>query len=87
MIAEILAAIGVVTILVVLLLLAVMNERLTRSIGVLRHLRTRYTLPVAEFTSQWERIIAWSDERENTAPSSPDRQILDNHGYTAANDL
>lgn len=85
MIAEILAAIGIVTILVVLLLLAVMNERLTRSIGVLRHLRTRYSLPVAELTSQFERIAAWNNERENTAASKPEPRILDDQGYTPAN--
>jgi len=87
MIAEILAAIGVVTILIVLLLLAVMNERLTRSIAVLRHLRTRYTAPVAELTTQWERIVAWNDERENTAASSTVLRAPDDQGYTAANDM
>lgn len=87
MIAEILAGIAVITVLIMLLLLAVMKERLTRSLGVLRHIRDRYTEPLEAFSTQWERIVAFNEERENRSPASPGLHSADDQGYTARNDM
>jgi hypothetical protein len=54
--AEILAAVGVVTVLIVLLLFAVIAERVTRSIAVIRHVRERYREPAAELQQQLDRM-------------------------------
>lgn len=83
MTAEILAGIGIVTVLIVLLLFAVITERITRSITVLRHLRKRYTQPVAELTQLWERISTWSAQRDNAAGI----RSADEQGYTARNEM
>lgn len=87
MIAEILAGIAVITVLIMLLLLAVMKERLTRSLAVLRHVRDRYTEPLEAFSTQWERIAAWNEEQENRTPASPGLHSPDDQGYTARNDM
>lgn len=61
--AEILAALTVVTVLVVLLLAAVITERVTRAVTVLRHTHKRYAVPRTQLEEQTRRIAAWRDAR------------------------
>lgn len=65
MVAEILAALAVVTVLVVLLLGAVITERVTRVVAILRHTRNRYDGPRDELSQQLRLITVWRDSRES----------------------
>lgn len=68
--AEILAAIGVLTVLIVLLLFAVITERVKRNVALLRHIHGRYTAPVADLNRQLEFIRQRHTDQEALASTA-----------------
>ena len=84
--AEIIAGIVVVTVLIVLLLFAVITERVTRSVATLRHVKTRYDAPVAAFTAQWDVIANWQPGSKERSDSPPVLSSEGQQGYTEQND-